>query len=426
MIAALAIGFVALVALGVPVAFALGIAASVGILYGAFPADVIVHRTVMGVDDFILIAVPMFILAGNIMERGDISRRLVDLAQALLSPFRGGLPNSMVLGEMFFSGISGSTAADIAAMSSMVVPALERRGYTRAYSLAIVSAASAFGILIPPCILMIVLAAMINSSVLAVFVGAVLPTLVFAALTMGLVYWKAGSGSGPVRERFDARRVGRALSECAWALGLPIIIFAGVVFGIATATEIAATAVLYAVFVSMVVYRKLGWRDLPALLVDTGVTTGALCLMFGFATIMSYLLALAQVPTTVAEWAAALTSSPTVILLVFAAVFIVMGSFLEGMPAALIFVPIVWPTARLFGIDPIHFQIVTVVSIGVGLFLPPTGLGLIIASQVGQERIERIAVAFLPFLAVLLVGIAVVVAVPWLSTAAPKLLGIRY
>jgi tripartite ATP-independent transporter DctM subunit len=364
----------------------------------------------------------MFILAGNVMERGGISGRLIDLARALLARWRGGLPNSLVLAEMFFSGISGSTVADISAMSSMVVPSMEKAGYKRSYALAIVSAASAFGILIPPCILMVVTAALLNSSVIAVFAASVLPTGVFAVLTMGLIYWQAARA--PVAPR-DGPNLARAAKEASWALGLPVIIVAGIVTGIATATEIAVAAVIYAFAVTILVYKTIAWRDIPELLVETASSTGALCLTFGFATILTYVLAREQVPQAIAEWTLSNFRSPVVLMLVFSLAFLVLGAILEGLPAALILVPVLWPAAESLGITSLHFQIVIIAAIGIGLFLPPFGLGLIIAAQVGQEPVDRITRDFMPFLVVLLIGLAIVAAFPAISNIVPQLLGMQ-
>lgn len=421
------VGFLGLLLLGVPYLFALAIPALVVVLSGPYPASLLVHRTMIGIDNFLLIAIPMFILAGNVMERGDISRRLVVLAGALLRPFRSGLPNSLVLGEMFFSGISGSTVADISAMSAMAVPAMEKAGYRRSYSLAVVAAASAFGILIPPCILMVVTAALLNSSVFAVFLASALPTAVFAAMTMGLICWHA-RGKKQRAPAVDADAVGlwSAIRGAGWALGLPLIIVLGTVLGVATPTEIAVVAALYALFVTVVVHRTLKLRELPDLFVDTAVTTGALCLTFGFATVITYFLAREEVPAAITEWTLANFQSPSALLIVFALVFVVLGALLEGLPAALILVPILWPAAQSVGTDVVHFQIVIVAAIGIGLFLPPVGLGLIIAAQVGRERIETITRDFLPFLVVLIIGLVVICIFPWLSTITPRLVGVRF
>lgn len=417
-------GFLVLLLVGVPYAFALGLSAMLLALSGEYATAMIVHRTIMGVDSFLLVAIPMFILAGNIMERGDVSRRLIALAAALMTRFRAGLPNSIVVSEMMFSGISGSTVADIAAMSSMVVPAMEKAGFRRSYSLAIASAAVSFGILIPPCILMIVTAALLNSSVLSVFAASVVPTLVFVVLVMGFVYWQAPRLVGQKLATMPAPPVGRALKDAAWAAGLPAIIVAGIRFGAATATEIAAIAVVYALFVTLFVYRSIRWRDVPGLLVDTAVTTGALCLTFGFATVITYVLARAEVPLTITQWTTEVFTSPQMLMVVFAIVFVLLGALLEGLPAVLILVPVLWPAAEAVGVNAIHFQMVVIAAIGIGLFFPPVGLGLMIASQVGKERLELIIRDFLPFLVILITGLMIISVFPGLSTVVPRLLGL--
>ncbi|MQA80484.1 MAG: TRAP transporter large permease subunit [Streptosporangiales bacterium] len=419
--------FLILLALGVPVAFAMAISGTAVVVAAGYPPDVVVHRTIIGMDDFLLVAIPLFILAAAIMEKGDISSRLMTLLTGVMGRFKSGLPNSIVVAEMFFSGISGSTVADISAVSAMTVKPMERRGFRRSFTLAVVSASSAFGILIPPCILMVVMAAMVNSSVLAVFVAGLLPALLLGVMTMAMVVWRTRRQevAAPVTQAVPARQIARAAADCGWALGLPVLIFGGVVLGVATATEIAAVADLYSLFVAVVIYRSLSLAALRRCLIETGVATGALAVLFGFATIVSFLLARFGVPAEVATLAAGLTESSTIIMLIFALVFVVMGSVLEGMPAVLIFVPVLFPVASEFGVHPVHFQIVVVTAIGIGLFLPPSGLGLLIASQIGQTPVPAVTRELAPFLAVLLVGLAMLAAFPLISTVVPSILGVR-
>lgn len=428
MMALLVLIFLVLLVLGVPVAFSMAVSGAIVLIASGFPPDLVVSRSLIGIDDFLLIAIPLFILAGAIMEKGDISSRLMKLLIALMGRFRSGVPNSIVMAEMFFSGISGSTVADISAVSKMTVKPMEDSGYRRPYTLALVSAASAFGILIPPCILMVVMAAMVNSSVLAVFIAGLVPSLLLGLATMGLIVVKTSRRS-PLRveqPHVSSRQLFRAAVDCGWALGLPVIIFGGVVLGVATATEIAAVAVAYALFIAMFVYRTLSLPALRLCLVETGIATGALAVLFGFATVVSYLLARVGIPRNIAELAQSTTASSTLIMLLFALIFVVMGSVLEGMPAVLIFVPILFPVALQYGVDPIHFQIVVVTAIGIGLFLPPTGLGLLIAAQVGESSVPEITRELWPFLVLLLLGLAVIAVVPVISTIGPRFFGVPY
>ncbi|MEP7299958.1 MAG: TRAP transporter large permease [Caldimonas sp.] len=423
----LAVSFVVLVLLGFPIAFAMGISSLGAILYqGDLPLNLIVHRTVLGVDSFVLLAIPLFIFAGTIMEQGGISERLVHFANTLLGRFRGGLPMVVVGSTMLQSGISGSTVADVSAMAAMTLKPLETAGYSRPYSLSVIGASCAFAILIPPCILMVIVAAVANVSVVAVFAAGILPATVIGLMFIVFLHVQARIQNLPAGEAHSFIDVMKGFKDALLALGVPIVIFGGIRMGVATVTEMSAFAVLYALVVGGVVYRRLSWRVIYESLVQTAVATGIITMLIGFAMIFGYLIAVAGIPEAVANWMRAAHVPGWGVLVITALIFVIAGSVLEGAPAVLIFIPILLPVVRSLNIDIVHWLTVVVLASGIGLFLPPTGLAVLVACSVGKVRIEQMMRPLIPFLILLMVGLMVIVFFPIITTIGPKLLGLPY
>ena len=419
--------FVALVTLGLPISFAMGISSLAALLYQSeLPFNLIVHRTMMGVDSFVLLAIPLFIFAGTIMEQGGISERLVRFAHTLLGRFRGGLPMVVVGSTMLQSGISGSTVADVSAMSAMTLRPLEEEGYARPYSLSVIGASCAFSILIPPCILMVIVAAVANTSVVAVFAGGILPAVVLGAMMLSFVHIQARRAHMPAGRKSSLREVLKGFVDALLALGVPVLIFGGIRAGVATVTEMAAIAVLYAMAVGGLIYRRLSWNRIYTALVETCVATGVITMLIGFAMIFGYLLATQGVPAAVASWIKVNEIPPWGVLVITALIFVFIGAVLEGAPAVLIFVPILLPVVRSLGIDMVHWLTVVVLASGIGLFVPPTGLALMVACSVGKVKMEQMIKPLLPFLLLLLAGLALVIFIPSISTALPQAMGLTY
>lgn len=415
--------FVLLLVVRVPIAFAMGLA-SLGTLAitGQAPTVILVNRMTSTADSFILIAIPLFIAAGSYMDTGGIAVRLMELARVLVGHIRGSLGMILVVSEMLFSGISGSTVADVSAMSSMMLPAMRRAGYKPEYSVAIISAASAMGILIPPCINMVVLAAIINVSIAALFFAGFLPAFVLAALILLLLYVQAIAMRLPAGKRASPGEIGRALIGAIIPLGMPIIIFGGILGGVFSPTEAAAVAVLYGVVVGMAVYRELSVSQVFRIAVSTGITTGSVMLLITMASTFSYIMAINHLPDTLAGAIISVSKEPWFFLVVNSLIFVFIGSILEGLPALIIFVPILYPLVQKLGIDPIHYGILVIAASGIGLFLPPAGVGLVIASALGKVSIGQATKPLLPFLGVLFIGLLVLIFVPWLSTVVPHAL----
>lgn len=422
LVALVVLSFLVMIALTAPVAFALGIAAAIGLaVSGAAPLLVVPQRMLEGADSFVLLAIPLFILAGSLMETGGISARLVHLAKVLIGHVRGGLGQVVVVSEMLFSGISGSTIADVSAIGSLMVPALVRAGFKPARAVAIVSAASAMGILVPPCLLMVIIAQIAGLSVGALFLAGFIPAAVLAAAIMLLIYVQARREGIAGEARASFGDLGRALRGALVPLMMPVIIFGAILGGIADPTEAAVLAVLYAFIVGVFVYKEIPWSALPKILVDCAVTSGVVIFMVGAASSFSWLLAVEQVPTHLANAMLAVSREPWFFFVVSILIFVVLGALLEGLPAVIICLPIFLPITAKLGIDPLHYSVVVVAAIGLGLFLPPVGVGLYIAAAFANLRVDQTIRAMTPYVLVLFVGILILIAIPWLTLVLPKL-----
>ena len=423
MIAIIALCFVVFLGLGVPVAFVIAISGFAGLWWsGEYPLTVIVKQIFEGVDSFVLLAIPLFILAGALMETGGIAVRLVRLAQVLVGWIRGGLSMAVVVAEYIFSGISGSTVADVSAIGSTMIPPMLRAGYRPEQAVAVVSAASAMGILVPPCILMIVIGSVANVSVAALFAAGFLPAVVLALAIMVYIWYDAGRSGIEARARATWADIGRAFADAVIPLGLPAIIFGGILGGVVTPTEAAVLAVIYAFIVGVFVYREIAWRDLPRLLIQSAVVTAAVCFLLGAAAVVAWVLAVQQVPQMLLTAMLAVPGGNVVFLVLTALLFIVLGAVLEGLPAVVILLPTFMPVVTRLGIDVVHYSTVVVAATGIGLFLPPMGVGFFIACGIANIPGDRATRAMLPYVYMMCVGLLIVILVPWVTLVVPRLL----
>ena len=422
LIVGLIVGFIVLMILGVPIAFAMGVAAIAVIPFAqGVPMDMFAHRLVISADSFTLLAIPLFVLAGALMETGGIATKLVNLAKALVGFVRGGLGMAVIVGEMFFSGISGSTTADVSAMASMLLPSMKRSGYPQEQSVAIISAASAMGILIPPCITMVVFGGITNTSVAALFLAGFLPAIMLAILMAALVYYYAMRLGLPTAGSFSWHKLWRTFIESLVALGMPVIIFGGLIGGVATTTEVASFAVVYAAVVGFFVYRELTLAKLWHILVESSVLTGVIMLLLGMSVVYTYLLVIEDITPVLGDAVLGFSRNPTVFLVITSAIAVVLGAIIEVLPAGLLLIPIFLPISQELGIDKVHFLTLLVAAGGLGMFLPPTGVGLLIGCSVGKISITRVIRPMLPYVAILFLGIVVLCAFPVVTTIVPKL-----
>ena len=406
-----------LITFSMPIVFALGIGCGLFlVLFKDYPHQIMHTRMVGGIDSFPLLAVPFFILAGDLLNTGGVTTRLVALAKVLVGSIRGGLGMVTVLGEYFFSGISGSTVADVSAIGSIMVPALKKAGYKSDETVSIVSAASAMGMLVPPSIPAVVLGGITGMSVGALFVGGFIPAMVLMACIMVLIYILSVRSKIPLEKRLSFKESMGAVVGAIIPLLCPVIIFAGILTGAATPTEIAVIAVLYAFIVGVFVYKEIAWNQIIPILMRTAVTTGAVMLLVGIASALSWILSTNQVPQLAGTTVAKISKSPLVFLLLSNLCFIVLGAVLEGVPAMLILVPIFLPFVQKLGINQIHFGILCIACLGIGIFLPPIGMGMFIACNFAEIDVGKMFRSFAPFLIVLLIGLFIITYFPWFTT----------
>ena len=419
-------GFLVTAALGVPLAFTLALT-SLTYLLGIGGVDLIILpiKILGGVDSFVLLAIPLFILAGTLMESGGISERIVDLAMAIVGQVRGGLAMVVVVAEILFSGISGSTAADVSAISSLLVPSMRKSGYSGPEAVSVVAAASAMGILVPPCLTMVVLGSLVNLSIVTLFLAGFVPAFLLAAVLLGLIAIRARRRHWPVSPRATRRELTRALRRAAVPTGLPVMLFGGIFTGLTTVTEAALLAVAYAL-VAGIAMGGIKRNEIRGQLAGSGIVTATTLWVLAAASAFAWILVREWVPQTLGEWIAGIGAGRAGLLTMTVVLFVVIGALLEGLPALLIFGPILFPISRSVGLDPVHYGIVIIAAMGIAFFLPPVGVGLSIAAGIARVDIDEVSRAYFPYLVALLIGLALIAAFPAFTLILPRLfLGYR-
>ncbi|MFL0691977.1 MAG: TRAP transporter large permease [Agrobacterium tumefaciens] len=418
--------FMILLLLGFPIVF--GLIAAPGILLwlnGQERDIVLLYRNVYnGMDSFPLMAIPFFMLAGELMNRAGITMRLVEFAQAVIGHLRGGLAHVNILSSMLFAGLSGSAVADVSALGSMLIPAMEKQGYSRKFATAVTAASSIIGPIIPPSGIMIIYAYVMGESVAALFLAGIVPGVLIGLSLMAIVYLLADRENLPAattRATWSER--GRASLNAFWPLMTPVIIMGGILGGIFTPTEASAVAVGYAIFIGVFVLRSLKIGDMPRILMRAAMTSAVVLLLVGAAMAFKTVASLSHTPELLASIILSLSENPLVLLLLINLLLFVVGMFLDAGPAIIILGPILGPIFTQMGVDSVHFAIIMAVNLTVGLLTPPMGLVLFVSSSVSGLKVETIAKATLPFLAAEIVVIFLITYFPALTLTLPRLAG---
>jgi tripartite ATP-independent transporter DctM subunit len=417
------IGMAALVMFNVPIAVALGVVAvgAIWLTQGAYMLPNLALVMFEGATNFPLLAVPLFILAGGIMNASSISRRLIGVASALLGFIRGGLSMVTVGASMFFAEISGSAVADVAALGSILIPAMKKRGYSKEFAAAVTSSSASLAIIIPPSIPMILYAAMAQESPVQMFVAGIIPGVIGGLGLMALCYYYARKHNFPVEEAFQLRRLARAIKDGVWALLMPVIILGGIFGGFVTATEGAALAVLAALFIAGAIYRDLNLGELYRACVDSALQTAVVMLLVASSALVGVYLTESQLPQNLAKAMVSVTSNPYVVLLLLNVFFLILGMFLHSAAAIILTVPIVMPLVHQVGIDPIHFGLVLTLNLAIGQQTPPVASVLIAACSIAKSDIWETTKANFGFIGVLLAVLVLCTYVPWFSLVLIKL-----
>jgi C4-dicarboxylate transporter, DctM subunit len=405
-----------LTVINVPIAFGLSITTILFLLWkGTASLSVVPLNLFSGASSFPLLAIPLFILAGGLMETSGISLRLVNLANSFVGFIRGGLAMVTVVATMIQSEISGSSVADAAAIGNVVIPAMEKRGYPKALSAAIVSNAASAAILIPPSIPMIIYAWMAEVSVAKLFFAGFLPGFIACAAMMALSYYYACKLNLPVEQKFSLNEVGKSTARAFWALFIPIVIWGGIFLGIATATEVAALAVVAALIIGALLYRELPVREITRILHDSSGQTAVVMLIVASSAVLGWFLTSEQIPQKFARMMLETTSNKYLILLFLNVFFFVAGMFLHSAAAIILIVPIVMPLIRQIGVDPIHFGIIVTINLGVGQQTPPVATVLFTTAAIARLPFWEVFKAGWPFTLVLVLVTLLVTYVPWIS-----------
>jgi tripartite ATP-independent transporter DctM subunit len=412
-----------LIAIGVPVAVSLGLAAIIGLeFFTRLPLILVAQRMFTGIDSFPLMAIPLFILAGNLMAAGGISARLVDFARALVGGMRGGLAASCVLTCMIFAAVSGSSVATTFAIGAILIPAMVHNGYPKPTAAAVQASSAELGVLIPPSIPLILYGVATDTSIGQLFIAGFGPGLLVAGALMLflLVYCRVmGYGNEDGSERVP---LGPAAAKASVALVMPVIVVGGIYAGIFTPTEASGVAVAYALFVGAFVYRALTWKSLVRVMRDTVIATAVVMLIIAAAALFSFLLARTGLPAMATNWVEDTFATRVTFLLAVNLFLFVVGMFIETAAAILVLAPILVPIAVVYGVDPVHFGLIMVINLAMGMITPPVGVNLFAACQVARLPIERIVPALLPFFAVIVMCVILVTYVPWISLGLRDLL----
>jgi tripartite ATP-independent transporter DctM subunit len=402
-----------LFALGTPIAFAIAISAlSFFLVDGEVPLNIFVQKMVTATDSYPLLAIPFFVLAGAIMNRAGITRRLLALADALVGHMTGALAQMCTVLATLLGGLTASSSADAAMLSKVLGPEMVRHGYSPAFAAVITSCSSIIASLIPPSIGLILYGYIADASIGRLFIGGVVPGLLLAGSLMAVTALiSRRRGYLPLRTRFAGRgEVGRTFVEAAWALSIPVFIIVGIRYGIFTPTEAGAITVLYVILVGRYAYRTLQWRDLPQLLKETALDTASVMLMVCAASAFGFYLAWERIPPQLAAWLVSLTRDPTTLLLLINLMLIVLGTAVEGTSALIILTPIFVPILTRLGIDPVHFGVVLVANLTIAGVTPPVGQMMFISSQVLKVPMDDYTVEVLPFLGAMM-GVLVLMSV---------------
>jgi C4-dicarboxylate transporter DctM subunit len=421
LLAVLAIAFIGTLLLGFPVAVVLGLSSAAYLIAADQPLSIIPQKMFSGMDSFVLLSIPAFVLAGNIMNGGGITDRLIRFSNAMIGHIRGGLAQSNIVASMIFAGISGTAASDAASQGAILIPGMKRVGYPVAYAAAVTAASATVGPIIPPSVPMIIVGSLTGISVGQMFLAGAIPGILLGVGMMVPAWYLAVRDNHPREPWRGFGELFRSAIDSAWAMGMMFLVLFGIVSGYFTPTEAAVIAVLYASVVGLFIYRELKLRDLPRLVADSAISGAAIMILVGFANVFGYILTAERVPQTLTGWILSISTNPYIVAFLINILLLVVGMFMETIAALIILIPPLLAVATSVGIDPVHFATFAVLNLMIGLCTPPVGVCLFICASIARISIVEITVAVWPFLLSNLVVLAMVTYIPAISLWLPTM-----
>lgn len=416
--------FLILIFLGIPVAFSLGISSFIYLILADIPLGIAAQKMFSGIDSFVLICIPGFILAGNLMNTGGITKRIIEFSNAILGFIRGGLGLANVAASMLFAGISGTALADTASIGGILIPAMIDEGYEPDFSAAVTASSSTVGPIIPPSLPMIIAGTLTGLSVGKLFLAGALPGLLLGFSLMAVSYFISKKRNHPKGERKSLSFIWTTFKGAFWAIFMTFLILYGILGGVFTPTEASIIAVLYAIVVGKFVYKELEFKQIPKVMVESLRMTAAIMVLVGFANLFAWIMASEQIPQLIAKTILSISTNKILVILMINILLLFVGTFMETIAALVILFPVLLPVATGIGMDPLQFGVMAVLNLVIGLTTPPVGVCLFVAAGISKITLIQATKAILPFLAASIVVLLLVSYIPAISLFLPNLLGI--
>ncbi|RQD72631.1 MAG: TRAP transporter large permease [Tindallia sp. MSAO_Bac2] len=410
------------IALNIPIAISLGLSALTTLIFASNVSyGMIVQQAATSLNSFPIMAIPFFMLAGILMSKAGISKRLLNLANALVGSFTGGLAQATILASMFFSAISGSGPATVAAIGSFMIPTMKDNNYDKGFAASITATAGSIGVIIPPSIPFVVYGITGEVSIGAMFLAGIIPGIIIGLMLMIFSYIISKKNNySAVYKRVGIKGLIKAINDAKWALMIPIVVLGGIYGGIFTPTEAAVIAVVYAIFVGLFVYREMSLKDLYDGFAESCLVAGTTMVIIALAISFSYLMTVEQVPRTIANFITNFSENKLVILLLINVFLIFVGAFIDTISAIIVLTPMLLPVVTQVGVDPVHFGVILVANLAIGFVTPPVGVNLFVASNIGLVSIERIVRSIIPLFIALIISLILITYIPFLSTFLPE------
>lgn len=412
---------IALILLSVPIFLSIGLSTAVAFLTSNLPFFMIPQKMFDGVNSYVLLAVPLFMMAGSLMDQGGMSKRLVNFSESMVGHFRGGLAITSILSSMLFAGVSGSAAADTAAIGSVLIPSMKKKGYNKNFAASIMATGGSIGVIIPPSIPMIIFAFIANVSVGKLFLAGIIPgTIIGLSLILLVIFKTRKLEIDNENKNFDFLKFKLAFKDAILALGIPFIVVGGILGGLFTATESAAVAVIYSFIISKFIYKELSWKKVYKSTIYAINTSSIILIIISIATVFSWYLSMNNIQELLTN-AFMLVSHDKVVLLIAINIFLlIMGTFVETTAALILFVPVVTPLLNNLGVDPLTYGVMIVTNLAIGMLTPPLGICLIVSGTIAQSKILEISKAIIPFLLVMIIDLLLITFIPFFTTYLPS------